>query len=47
MAAFRFTWDAAETGTNRRKHGISFENPARVFLDLLQLTVQDGIEGGE
>lgn len=43
----RLTWDAAKAEANRRKHGIAFDDAARVFLDPLHLTRQDRIEGGE
>jgi uncharacterized protein len=33
--------------TNQRKHGVSFEEAAQVFLDPLHLSHQDRIEGGE
>lgn len=29
----KFTWDLRKAETNRRKHGISFEEAAAVFLD--------------
>lgn len=47
MTGIRFTWDAIKAETNRRKHGVNFEDAARVFLDPLHLTHQDRIEGGE
>ena len=28
-----FEWDGAKAATNRRKHGVSFEEAATVFLD--------------
>jgi len=33
--------------SNRRKHGVSFEEACQVFLDPLYVSVQDRIEGGE
>ncbi|MCY4241141.1 MAG: BrnT family toxin [Rhodobacter sp.] len=42
-----FIWDADKNLSNRRKHGLSFEIAARVFLDPLHISVQDRIEGGE
>jgi uncharacterized DUF497 family protein len=33
MAPTRFEWDENKDRANRRKHGISFETAARVFLD--------------
>jgi uncharacterized DUF497 family protein len=43
----RFTWDEQKNRGNRRKHGISFETAARVFLDPFHLTRQDRIAEGE
>ena len=37
----RFTWDALKDRNNRRKHGISFDTAARVFLDPFHLSRQD------
>lgn len=42
-----FTWDEDKNLSNQRKHGISFEVAARVFLDPLHLSVQDLTEDGE
>ncbi len=47
MEETRFTWDEDKNFSNQRKHGLSFEVAARVFLDPLHLSVQDRIEGGE
>lgn len=43
----RFVWDPAKAESNQRKHGVRFEDAARVFFDPLHLTVQDRVEGGE
>lgn len=43
----RFEWDAEKAMSNLRKHGVSFEVAARVFLDPFALTVQDRVEEGE
>lgn len=43
----RFEWDEAKNLSNRRKHGVSFEEAAAVFRDPLCVSVQDRIEGGE
>ena len=43
----KFTWNPAKAESNRRKHGVRFEDAVHVFLDPLHLTVQDRIEGGE
>ena len=37
----RITWNAAKERANKKKHGISFEEAATVFYDLLSLTVDD------
>ena len=47
MADLRFTWDESKNRRNRRKHGIGFEEAARVFDDPLHLSRQDRIEDGE
>lgn len=47
MINIRFTWNPDKAETNRRKHRVSFEDAAQVFLDPLHLTHQDRIEGGE
>ena len=33
MNGIRFTWDDRKEATNRRKHGVSFEEARSVFLD--------------
>lgn len=42
-----FAWDEAKDRSNRRKHGISFDTAARVFLDPLQISRQDRVVDGE
>ncbi len=42
-----FEWDEGKAEINYRKHGIRFEEAARVFEDPLALSEQDRIEGGE
>lgn len=42
-----FIWDEGKNLSNQRKHGLSFEIAARVFLDPLHLSMQDRIENGE
>jgi uncharacterized DUF497 family protein len=39
--ALRFSWDARKAASNRRKHGVSFEEAATAFGDPLSLTVAD------
>lgn len=36
-----FEWDAAKAASNRRKHGISFEEASTVFMDPYALTDPD------
>jgi len=43
----RLTWDEAKNRSNRRKHGISFDTAAQVFLDPLHISRQDRIVEGE
>ena len=43
----RFEWDEAKNLSNKRKHGIRFEEAAAVFQDPLHVSVQDRVEGGE
>ncbi|MGC9987263.1 MAG: BrnT family toxin [Terriglobales bacterium] len=47
MEHVRFEWDETKNLSNRRKHGVSFEEACQVFLDPLYVSVQDRIEGGE
>jgi len=42
-----FEWDEQKADINLRKHGIRFEDAARVFDDPLAVTDQDRIENGE
>ena len=37
----RFEWDDTKTATNLRKHGVSFEEAASVFLDALAYTFDE------
>lgn len=39
-----FEWDAAKAALNLRKHGVAFEDAARVFLDGGRLESYDGRE---
>jgi len=43
MAAF--TWDPRKARANQRKHGVSFEQAARVFSDPLALSKLDDTPG--
>jgi len=47
VEAIRFEWDEAKNLSNRRKHGVSFEEASQVFRDPLYVSVQDRVEGGE
>ncbi len=47
MESIRFEWDEAKNLSNRRKHGVSFEEASQVFRDPLYVPVQDCVEGGE
>ena len=42
-----FEWDEAKNLSNQKKHGISFEDAARVFGDPLMMLVPNGYEDGE
>jgi len=42
-----FEWDEAKNLSNQKKHGISFEDAARVFGDPLMVLFPDGETGGE
>lgn len=42
-----FEWDSDKAEINFRKHGIRFEEAARVFDDTFAVAIQDRIEGGE
>jgi len=43
----RFTWDEYKNRGNLRKHGISFDTAARIFLDPLHVSRQDRTVDGE
>src|SRR5262245_39624816 len=38
---YEFDWDPAKALSNVKKHGVSFEEAATVFLDAVALTVYD------
>ena len=42
-----FEWDKAKAASNKRKHGVRFEDAMLVFADPYALADQDRIEGGE
>ncbi len=37
-----FEWDQTKASSNRRKHGVSFEQASTVFDDPLMLSIPDG-----
>ena len=39
-----FEWDPVKSESNMRKHGVSFEDAAQVFLDPLRIETLDGQE---
>jgi uncharacterized DUF497 family protein len=43
----RLSWDEPKSRSNQRKHGISFDTAARVFLDPFHISRQDRIVEGE
>jgi uncharacterized DUF497 family protein len=43
---YNFEWDPEKAMTNRRKHGVTFEEAASVFLDPRMLTVFDDEHSG-
>jgi uncharacterized protein len=45
--AIRFEWDPRKSESNKRKHGIDFEDTKRVFSDPLRRTRIEGDEHGE
>ena len=47
MANVKFEWDEEKNRSNRRKHGVGFEEACLVFRDPFHLSVQDRFEGGE
>ncbi len=42
-----FEWDKAKARSNRRKHGVSFEDAMLVFTDPFALADQDRVANGE
>jgi uncharacterized protein len=48
MMRFEFDWDPAKAESNRRKHGVAFEDAMGVFSDPLALSrLDDGSGEGE
>lgn len=42
-----FEWDQAKNLSNQRKHGVSFEEAAQVFLNPLYLSWKERVQDGE
>ena len=42
-----YEWDAEKAKTNLRKHGVSFEEAATIFLDSLAVTFSDPHHSGK
>lgn len=38
---YDFEWDVSKALSNARKHGVTFDQAATVFMDILSLTVAD------
>jgi uncharacterized DUF497 family protein len=45
--AYQFEWDVTKAIANVRKHGVTFEQAATVFLDAFALTVYDEAHSGD
>ena len=41
MAELKFEWDSRKAASNQRKHGVSFEEAATVFVDEQALIISD------
>jgi len=41
VSDLRFTWDPKKAATNRRKHGVDFEEAESVFADEMALLLHD------
>ena len=41
------TWDPQKARSNRRKHGITFEEATSVFYDPLSLTIDDPVHSND
>jgi uncharacterized DUF497 family protein len=41
----KFVWDVAKAVSNLQKHGVSFEEAATVFADVLAITIPDPEHG--
>ena len=41
------TWNPQKARSNRRKHGVSFEEATRVFYDPLSITIDDPLHSSD
>ncbi len=44
VTTMNFDWDEIKAGSNKAKHGVSFDMAARVFLDPLRIETHDSRE---
>ena len=47
MSRIEFEWDEAKNLSNRRKHGLSFEEASQVFRDPLHVSILERVAHGE
>ena len=47
MNETRYIWDEAKNRSNQKKHGISFEEAAQIFLDPFYISIHDRVVDGE
>jgi uncharacterized DUF497 family protein len=47
VSRIRFEWDEAKNLSNQRKHGVSFQQASRVFLDPFFVSLKDRVQDGE
>jgi hypothetical protein len=47
VSRIEFEWDEAKNLSNRRKHGIDFDEAIRAFDDPLYMSVPERVENGE
>jgi uncharacterized DUF497 family protein len=47
VSNFHFEWGPAKNLSNRRKHGVSFEEAAQVFRNPLYVSWKDRVQDGE
>ena len=43
----RFEWDSSKALANKTKHGVSFEEAANVFADVMSITIMDPDHSGD